>query len=414
MPQSKTPYYFQASFKQIQEFSEKSDGARYGDGVKIRGYASTADEDRGNDIVLPEAFRKSIQKDYKNNPIILFQHNTNRPIGKAVSMQIDQKGLFIEAIVYDEEIAMKVDKEVLRTFSIGYYPIVIEYRDADTDQVLDPENDRDFMRIWMGDNVKRIIKELELLEISVVSIPMNQNALFSLSKSLKSFFTDKKEEVLASKPSINPKAMNKKSQNLLESKEDEQEQEAEKETEQEETTENSDSEANEGSESESNDAAENEGEKPSAESESSEGGDGEKPAESEAGEKSDDEEEDEDADGEDEEEETESEEGGEAKPDVSEEAEKAGIDPRLVTPKNMKMALESVKTLKAKNVELEEKCAKLQKELDSTPTKRATLFGTKMDSKVPEAPSQEKKEDDAKKNEKNKVGFKDAFLKAAN
>ena len=126
MQKDPQPYFFQAAFKKAGVFQQKSESGVYEQGVKVRGYASTADQDRGDDVVLPEAFRKSIQGDYRNNPIILKQHNTNNPIGRATSMMIDEKGLLIEAVIFEEETARMIDKEVLKTFSIGYIPTTTE------------------------------------------------------------------------------------------------------------------------------------------------------------------------------------------------------------------------------------------------------------------------------------------------
>ena len=132
----------------------------------IAGYANTVDEDRGGDVVLAEAWTSGIDN-FRKNPILLFQHNHSQPVGKVSSVTVDNKGLYVEA-----EISEAAEKQhglktlikdgVLKSFSVGF-----RIKDAIYDRVTDLFT----------------IKELELLEISVVSVPMNQNSLFHIKKS---------------------------------------------------------------------------------------------------------------------------------------------------------------------------------------------------------------------------------------
>lgn len=194
---------FQAELKSVSN-TEK--------GTLIKGYASTTTKDRYDDIVEPEAFRKSITRNYKNNPIILFQHKQERPIGRATVMSIRPDGLYIEAQINDNEIEPKIKAGILGTFSIGYIPKQIEYRDKNG-YVLDPKADAE--RIYFEEGVTRHIKELDLAEISVVSVPANPDSLFTLQKSLKASFQEEKEAYLKA----NNLTMNNKEENLLEVKE---------------------------------------------------------------------------------------------------------------------------------------------------------------------------------------------------
>jgi HK97 family phage prohead protease len=89
--------------------------------LEIEGYASTKDKDRVNDIVLPEAFEESM-KTYATNPIVLLQHDKNKPIGTVTDYRIDNQGLFIKARITEDVdgVFSAVKNNVLRTFSIGY------------------------------------------------------------------------------------------------------------------------------------------------------------------------------------------------------------------------------------------------------------------------------------------------------
>lgn len=73
--------FFNFEFKSV----EIKDGK-----VKIKGFASTPDIDRYNDIVDTKAFDSSIAT-YMKNPIILLQHDASKPIGKCIDFTLDEK-----------------------------------------------------------------------------------------------------------------------------------------------------------------------------------------------------------------------------------------------------------------------------------------------------------------------------------
>jgi HK97 family phage prohead protease/HK97 family phage major capsid protein len=134
--------------------------------LKIAGYANTVDKDRAGDIVFPEAWAKGIDS-FRRNPILLYQHDHNKPIGKVNIVTVDKKGIFVEASISESAerqhgIKTLINDGVLKSFSVGF-----RVKDADYDK----RNDTFY------------IKDVELLEISVVSVPANENSLFSVRKS---------------------------------------------------------------------------------------------------------------------------------------------------------------------------------------------------------------------------------------
>jgi len=137
-----------------------------GDQLKIVGYASTADTDRAGDVIVPDAWTRGGLDNYLNNPILLLNHNYNQPIGRATNVEVDAKGLRLEASISKSAGAPYglIKDGVLSTFSVGFM-----VKDADYSDVTNGY----------------IIKDAELLEVSVVSVPCNQAATFSISKSLK-------------------------------------------------------------------------------------------------------------------------------------------------------------------------------------------------------------------------------------
>jgi HK97 family phage prohead protease len=138
-----------------------------GDGkMIIKGFANTADKDRIGDVVLPSAFKKSLGE-YMDNPVILFQHNWDKVIGKCIKADVitegEQQGLYIECEISGAgdvaDVKTKILEGSLKTFSIGYNELVADFDER------------------IGANV---VKELELLEISVVTIPCNPKAKFTV------------------------------------------------------------------------------------------------------------------------------------------------------------------------------------------------------------------------------------------
>ena len=50
-------------------------------GLKIAGYANTTDKDRVGDVVTAQAWAKGVDN-YRKNPVLLYQHKHDQPIGK--------------------------------------------------------------------------------------------------------------------------------------------------------------------------------------------------------------------------------------------------------------------------------------------------------------------------------------------
>lgn len=133
------------------------------DSVMIEGYASTNDVDRHGDIVPVSVWQKGIEN-YLKNPVILAYHDHSEPAGRMIEHRIDDKGFWVKARISAaaEDVFNLVKDGVLTAFSIGFRIVDAEYNSA--------------AELF-------VVKELELHEISVVSVPANQNTLFSLSKS---------------------------------------------------------------------------------------------------------------------------------------------------------------------------------------------------------------------------------------
>jgi len=136
--------------------------------VMIRGMASTSDFDRAGDSISAEAWQKGGLSNFEKNPIILFNHDYDKPIGRATGLRAGADGLELEAKISKAapaNVAQLVKDGVLGAFSVGF-----RVKDADY--------------LEETDGLK--IKDAELFEVSVVSVPCNQSATFSLAKSFDS------------------------------------------------------------------------------------------------------------------------------------------------------------------------------------------------------------------------------------
>ena len=138
-----------------------------GDDLHIAGMASTNSTDRVGDIIETEAWTKGGLQNYLNNPVILFNHDYNQPIGRAVQLGTNDNGLQLKAKIAKSagHVGELIKEGVLGAFSVGF-------------RVKDAE--------YMTETDGYKIKDAELLEVSVVTVPANQAATFSLAKSFNS------------------------------------------------------------------------------------------------------------------------------------------------------------------------------------------------------------------------------------
>jgi HK97 family phage prohead protease len=137
-------------------------------GCRIQGYASVFDViDSHNDLILKGAFYESINKHTMEKKVkLLWQHNHSEPIGIIEELYEDATGLFMTATINSltqrgKEIISLIGQNAINGLSIGF-------------KVEDSEYNIDGIRI---------IKKIDLWEVSVVTFPANEQAqISSLSK----------------------------------------------------------------------------------------------------------------------------------------------------------------------------------------------------------------------------------------
>ena len=99
-------------------------------GVHICGMASTHDEDRANDVIMAEAWTKGGLQNFEKNPIILFNHDYNKPIGRATGLKVTENGLELKAKISKsapDHVAQLVKEGILGAFSVGFRVKDAEY-----------------------------------------------------------------------------------------------------------------------------------------------------------------------------------------------------------------------------------------------------------------------------------------------
>lgn len=133
--------------------------------------ASTETVDRYGDVIVADGWDL---RNFKKNPIALWQHSGSQPIGNWENIRIEEGKLMARLSMVKAGISNIADmvrgfveNRVLRAVSVGFRPLKYE-------RIVDDKGD------WTGGY--RYTKS-ELMEISVVSIPANPEAL-GLAKSL--------------------------------------------------------------------------------------------------------------------------------------------------------------------------------------------------------------------------------------
>tara|TARA_Y100001937_G_scaffold49658_1_gene69184 strand:- start:1659 stop:2837 length:1179 start_codon:yes stop_codon:yes gene_type:complete len=147
--------------RQVYECEIKTEGEAEGE---FEGYASTfGNVDKGNDVVVNGAFRKSLRRRPYNKVKLLYQHRTDEPIGVFKGMREDDNGLYVKG-----QLAMGTQKgrEVYELMKMGALDAMSIGFKADPKSQSYDERRR-----------KRFLRDVDLMEVSLVTFPMNDKAV---------------------------------------------------------------------------------------------------------------------------------------------------------------------------------------------------------------------------------------------
>lgn len=152
--------------------------------VRFTGMANVATVDRTKDLIPPDAWRKALPSFMEYGATLYFMHDWGAPIGRVLDAKVTDKGLYIEGGIEKNEspdtgqpidhplaslldyARMAVKKKLMRSLSVG-----IRVMDAAKEKVKDA---------YTGDMVDaRILKRVELLEISLVTIPASRESVIA-------------------------------------------------------------------------------------------------------------------------------------------------------------------------------------------------------------------------------------------
>jgi HK97 family phage prohead protease len=122
-------------------------------------------KDLGGDIIAPGAFAKSLKQPKQAVRPMLWMHKPDAVIGRWDSMREDDTGLVVKGVLADTDLGNEIHTllkmEAVRGLSIGYSVEDFGYNKEGA----------------------RILKEIDLWEVSVVSMPMNPLATIQHVKS---------------------------------------------------------------------------------------------------------------------------------------------------------------------------------------------------------------------------------------
>jgi HK97 family phage prohead protease len=138
------------------------------DGAFFAGYASIFNRvDRGRDIVMKGAFARSIRERGKRGIKVLWQHDPREPVGVLEDIHEDDVGLYVKARLLTDvrrarEARALMAAAALDGLSIGYRAVVAD-RDEKTGM--------------------RVLRDVDLWEVSLVTFPMQEAARITSYKS---------------------------------------------------------------------------------------------------------------------------------------------------------------------------------------------------------------------------------------
>jgi HK97 family phage prohead protease len=133
--------------------------------VIIEGYANRSFKDgqmvidRGKEFIPLEEWK---YEEWLENPIILFNHDRSMPIGRGIDVKVTDEGLFLKAQISNSDVPEikkvrdLIKEKILNSFSVG----------------IDVKSEEEVDGVYH-------LKGVNLLETSVVALPMNQASTFT-------------------------------------------------------------------------------------------------------------------------------------------------------------------------------------------------------------------------------------------
>jgi hypothetical protein len=164
----------------------------------FRGVASTEELNRNGYIIRLNAWKSAISE-FMNNPVLLLQHDSNQPIGKVLTAEVGERGLIITGYLFDDLTGGRFGRGLINALSTGHLTVDVEFENTSNGEILSEE---EFKKLSWEEQSKEewvmAVKELEWVELSVVSIGANRKSLISNKELMKNYLNElQPEEVKA-------------------------------------------------------------------------------------------------------------------------------------------------------------------------------------------------------------------------
>ena len=145
---------------ELKAYHDEEESKEYG---LFEGYGSVfGNKDLGNDVIEKGAFAKSIKRRTNKGVKLLYQHKSDMPIGVFDEIREDDHGLVVKGRLALKTQAGAEAYELLKMGALD--GLSIGFRVNPSEVSYDKRNN------------KRIIKEVDLMEVSLVTFPMNPQA----------------------------------------------------------------------------------------------------------------------------------------------------------------------------------------------------------------------------------------------
>lgn len=125
----------------------------------VVGYANKAIVDDGRDLIPAEVWLEALQAYFREGTPVKLLHRPKIIAGETAWLKVNKDGLILASRPYPE-VRPLIEKGWLRAYSIGFVPKEVEYT---------------------SDGV-RVIRKLDLYEVSYVDEPMNPGCYFAMEK----------------------------------------------------------------------------------------------------------------------------------------------------------------------------------------------------------------------------------------
>jgi len=131
---------------------------------EFEGYGSIfGNVDLGNDVIMKGAFKRSLRRRGPKKVKLLYQHKTDMPIGVFDQIREDEKGLYVKGRLALQTQAGREAYELMKMGALDGLSIGFK---------VDPKG-----YSYEPRTKRRVIDEVDLMEVSLVTFPMNPQAM---------------------------------------------------------------------------------------------------------------------------------------------------------------------------------------------------------------------------------------------